>query len=253
MNDLTCAKQFKRDAVTLILTKLDAAETPGDFLAQVGELSADPDWLLDRDPIDFEEPLSTERPDSANAGILFEAVGQIDRVNAALLGLWTYMAFNTCLQYMTDRWPLNGVRNWKNRAKQRWILPTTPSRGRLIRHGVARLWWVAELTYDGALNHTLSKANDDQYAYTKWVFDVENRLLQLFDRSVGENPDVMWAVMDSMQRGDNAGSSDAIADMGRDVLLEMSTRQLGLLNQTELATVIDSIREESVGNESATA
>lgn len=56
MNDLTCAKQFKRDAVTLILTKLDAAETPGDFLAQVGELSADPDWLLDRDPIDFEEP-----------------------------------------------------------------------------------------------------------------------------------------------------------------------------------------------------
>lgn len=163
------------------------------------------------------------------------------------------MAFNTCLQYMTDRWPLDGVRNWKNRAKQRWILPTTPSRGRLIRHGVARLWWVAELTYDGALNHALSKANDDQYAYTKWVFDVENRLLQLFDRSVGENPDVMWAVMDSMQRGDNAGSSDAIADMGRDVLLEMSTRQLGLLNQTELATVIDSIREESVGNESATA
>lgn len=84
MNDLTCTKQFKRDTVTLILTKLDAAETPSDFLAQVGELSVDPDWLLDRDSIDFEEPLSADRPDSANAEILFEAVGQIDRVNAAL-------------------------------------------------------------------------------------------------------------------------------------------------------------------------
>ena len=251
MNDLTCAKQFKRDAVTLILTKLDAAETPGDFLAQVGELSVDPDWLLDRDPIDLEKPLSADRPGSVNAEILFEAVGQIDRVNAALPGLWTYMAFNTCLQYMTDRWSLDGVRNWKNRAKQRWILPATPSRGRLIRHGVARLWWAAELTYDGALNHALSKASDDQYAYTKWVFGVENRLLQLFDRSVGENSDVMWAVMDSMQREDGTGSSDAIADVGRDVLLEMSTRQLGLLNRTELAAVIDSLREKSVGSGSA--
>ena len=61
----------------------------------------------------------------------------------------------------------------------------------------------------------------------------------------------MWAVMDSMQRGDDTGSSNAIADMGRDVLLEMSTRQLGLLNRTELASVIDSIREESIGSGSA--
>ena len=218
MNDLTCNKQFKRDTVTLILTKLDDAATPGDFLAQIDELAVDPDQLLDRDPIDLEEPLSTKRPDSVNAEILFEAVGQIDRVNAALPGLWTYMAFSTCRQYMTDRWPLDGVRNWKNRVKQRWILPTTPSRGRLIRHGIARLWW---------------------------VFAVENRLLQLFDRSVGENPDVMWAVMDSMQHGDDSKSSDAIADVGRDVLLEMSTRQLGLLNPMELESVINAIRGQN--------
>ena len=51
MNDLTCAKQFKRDSVSLILTKLDSAKTPDDFLAQIDELSTDPDLLLDRDPI----------------------------------------------------------------------------------------------------------------------------------------------------------------------------------------------------------
>lgn len=43
MNDLTCNKQFKRDTVTLILTKLDDAATPGDFLAQIDELAVDPD------------------------------------------------------------------------------------------------------------------------------------------------------------------------------------------------------------------
>ena len=71
------------------------------------------------------------------------------------------------------------------------------------------------------------------------MFGVENRLLQLFDRSVGENQKVMWAVMDSMQHGTD--SSDAIAGVSRDVLLEMSTRQLGLLNPTELEAVIDPI------------
>lgn len=91
----------------------------------------------------------------------------------------------------------------------------------------------------------MSKADDDPYAYTKWVFAVENRLLQLFDRSVGENPDVMWAVMDSMQHGDDSKSSDAIADVGRDVLLEMSTRQLGLLNSMELESVINAIRGQN--------
>ena len=81
MSDLTCSKQFKRDTVALILTKLDGADTPGDFLAQIDELSTDHDQLLTRDSIDLEEPLSTKRLDSGNAEILFEAVGQIDRVN----------------------------------------------------------------------------------------------------------------------------------------------------------------------------
>lgn len=54
----------------------------------------------------------------------------------------------------------------------------------------------------------------------------------------------MWAVMDSMQRG-NSNTSDAIADVSRDVLLEMSTRQLGLLPPDELAKAIDSIRDSS--------
>lgn len=247
MSGLTCDKQFKRDTISLILTKLDNADNPSDFLAQVEKLSADPDCLLQRDSIELEKPLDTNHPDSDNAKILFEAVGQIDRVNAALPGLWTYMAFNTCRQYMLDRWPLDGVRNWKNRAKQRWVLPFTPARGRLIRHGIARLWWATELTYDGSLEHTLSKETDNPYAYTKWVFAIENRLLQLFDRSVGENPDVMWAVMDSMQHDDASGTSSAIADVGRDVLLEMSTRQLGLLNPTEIEAVIDSIRGGEYG------
>lgn len=51
--------------------------------------------------------------------------------------------------------------------------------------------------------------------------------------------------MDSMQHGDDSKSSDAIADVGRDVLLEMSTRQLGLLNPMELESVINAIRGQN--------
>lgn len=246
MNQTTCTKQFNRKAITLIHNRLENAETPDDFLAQVDELSSDPDCLQEpSDSIELENRLSAQQSDAENAVTLFEGVGEMDRDNAALPGLWTYMAFNTNRTYMLERWPLKGSRNWKNRVKQRWILPDIPSRGRLIRHGISRLWWVAELTYDGYLEHTLSRTKNDPYAYTRWTMEVENRIIQLFDRSVGDNPRVLWAVMDSMQKSNTTRASDAVANFGRDILLEMSSRQLGMLNSDELESTTNTILEQA--------
>lgn len=246
MNQTTCTQQFNREAITLIRIRLENAETPDDFLTQIEELSSNADCLQKpSNPIELERQLSAQKSDAENAVALFEGVGEMDRDNAALPGLWTYMAFNTCKEYMLDRWPLEGSRNWKNRVKQRWILPDIPSRGRLIRHGISRLWWVAELTYDGSLEHKLSKTENDPYAYTRWTMAVENRIIQLFDRSVGDDPKVLWAVMDSMQKSDTSRASDAVANFGRDILLEMSNRQLGMLNSDELESTTNTILEQA--------
>ncbi|OZG51610.1 hypothetical protein PSRA_1007 [Pseudoscardovia radai] len=245
MNDTTCKKQFNKDAVTLLRLKLKECDTFEDYLASVDELSNDDHYLLDRDAIELDSPLSASDADGNNAIALFTAVGAIDRVNATIPGLWTYLAFNTCRQYMLERWNPGKSGNWRQRVKDRWLLPIEPNRGNLVRHGIARLWWAAELTIDDSCEHVLSREKQDPYAYTRWIFEVEDRWLQLFDRSVGQNSEVLWAVLDSMQKDRSTPQSALAKAVGRDLLLAMSTRRLDVLPPDELRNAVDTIREEA--------
>lgn len=99
---------------------------------------------------------------------------------------------------MEKRWPLEtsseGMDKWKDRVKTRWLLHSRSiTRGRLVRHGIARLWWVAHLTYEGKDKSGIAK--DDPYAYTREVFKNEDRLNAIFDREVGAFPAVAKAVL----------------------------------------------------------
>ncbi|PST48885.1 hypothetical protein COO72_05085 [Bifidobacterium callitrichos] len=250
MTSTTCSKQFTQDAVLLLRSRLNDADSPADFLTQADELASNPDMLLEREPVELAAPL-TGGParDGDNAISLYEAVGPIDRANAAMPGLWTYMAFTTCRAYMTERWPLKEDGNWKNTVQSRWLLPRTTSRSRLVRQGLSRLWWGAELTYDGTLSHTLSARKHDPYAYTRLVFAYQNLYQQLFDRGVGDDPKVMWAFMDAA--ADYKGPenpSEFVAALGRDTLLEMSSRQLGLMDDTSLETFVTQVGATTIVN-----
>lgn len=245
MSDTTCKKQFKKDAVALLRLKLKECDTFEDYLASVDDLSNDDAYLLDRDAIELDSPLSATNTDGDNAIALYDEMVTIGRVNATIPGLWTYLAFNTCRQYMLKRWNPEESKNWKQRVEDRWLLPVEPKRGKLVRHGIARLWWAAELTRDDSCKHVLSREKQDPYAYTRWIFEVEDRWLQLFDRSVGQNSEVLWAVLDSMQKDRSTPQSDLIKAVGRDLLLAMSTRRLDVLSPDELSKAVDAIREEA--------
>lgn len=245
MSDITCNKQFTKDAVVLLHDGLNECETFDDYLATVDNLSEDADYLIDRDPIELDSPLSKQRGDGDNAIELFSAIGAIDRVNATIPGLWTYMAFNTCRDYMLERWNPTEAKNWKGRVRDRWLLPQQPTRGKLVRHGIARLWWAAELTRDDRCEHELSRRKQDPYAYTRWVFEIEDRWFQLFDRSIGQNSELLWAVLDSMQQDTTTSQSDLIKVFARDLRLEMSTRRLDVLSPAELNNAVDTLRKEA--------
>ena len=63
-----------------------------------------------------------------------------------------------------------------------------------MRHGIARLWWVAHLTYESHAVDGIAK--DEPHAYTREVFKSEDRLNAIFDREVGAFQLVRKAVLD---------------------------------------------------------
>ena len=60
---------------------------------------------------------------------MYEYLGVMDPANASDRRLWTYLAFATYRDYMEARWPLAEVRNWKNRAETRWLMPAPTAGG----------------------------------------------------------------------------------------------------------------------------
>lgn len=65
-------------------------------------------------------------------------------------------------------------RYWKDRVRDRWLIVAS-KRETLIRHGIARLWWVTSLTFDPKMSRPLSQAGQDPFAYTLRAFQKEDR------------------------------------------------------------------------------
>jgi hypothetical protein len=156
-------------ALVSMKAALDKADSPADFYAEVDAILAQPSNVLEL-PFDTEQPdpldaggVSATGRDVDNAPLVYEFLGPIDRANASDRRLWTYLAFVTYRDYMEKRWPLDSSAGWKRRVETRWLM-LNATRGRLVRHGIARLWWIASLTYDPKCQHALSKATGDPFA-----------------------------------------------------------------------------------------
>lgn len=191
------ARALSESALLDLSNALKSASSPDEFFANAEAIVVNPKNHLPL-PVNLGEPekLSVDGNralDVDNAPRVHEYLGEMDRANAADARLWTYLAFGTYREYMEKRWPLNTA-NWKGRVKDRWLLQSgSVTRGRLVRHGIARLWWVSHLTYT-TVNKGIAK--DDAYAYTREVFKSEDRLNAIFDREVGAFPTVTLAVLD---------------------------------------------------------
>lgn len=240
-NPMTCATVFSLNGMDLLRSAANTAETPEDFFVQVEEIMSDSVNLISYEPpIALPRPLiNGEKDDYRNAAAIYEAVGPIDRANASDPRLWAYLALNTCKDFMSKRWPLKDDK-WKNRLRDRWLMPETPTRSNLTRHGIARLWWLAELTYDGNLEHKLSGRQHDQYAYTKWIFENQDRIVAITERAFGSNDAVRWALMDSMVDDDRSDKGRAIKTATKSLRLELSFRNFNVLGD-EINGVMDSL------------
>jgi hypothetical protein len=230
-------------ALNSIRTALEEADSPADFLAEADAILARPANLLELpfdtdepDPLDPGEERALGR-DVENAPLVHEFLGQLDRANASDRRLWTYLAFVTYRDYMESRWPLQGSGNWKGRVESRWLM-LNATRGRLVRHGISRLWWIASLTYDPRLEHPLSRASGDGFAYTRAALRNEDRVLGLFDREAGALPTLVRSVLEHASVGGSRATDDHLRSLMKELTLVYGYRDLGALDAETLRLLV---------------
>jgi len=231
------ARALTESALVDIHNILATSASPEDFFSGVDAIISRPDNLLML-PVSLGTPdaLKVEGAravDVGNAPLVHQYLGEMDRANAADARLWSYLALATYRQYMEQRWPLKESDTdsdaWKRRVKDRWLLHTgSVTRGRLIRHGIARLWWVSHLTYEPKADEGIAK--DDPYAYAREVFKSEDRLNALFDREVGAYPKVMRAILDHASAIGSAATDKYLHKIMQYLTLVHGYRDIGVLD-----------------------
>lgn len=245
VNEMTVSKIFNEEALALLEFRLDESDHPQTFLAEADRVANDPKNLIDfPHTIQFEESLDPDN-DAENARLIYEAIGSIDRSNAADPRLWSYLSIVTLRDYMSERWSLEKARNFKNQANDHWLMTTANPR-KLMRNGAARLWWVADLTCDMDLEHPYSAESGDPFAYTRWVMENENRRQSIFERRLGRSPKLKWAVLEAMQAMQEAGKPDRSKALLKKVYLHTGYQRLEALPDDELKSVVEQLLLEVI-------
>lgn len=101
------------------------------------------EWLPERAlaraaSLRMELPVRDPALDARFAADLYEAL-PISRVLARDDRIWRWLAVGPLRSWMLHRWPLNAEREPRPGRVERWL-------GGVKVHGLARLWWAAELT-----------------------------------------------------------------------------------------------------------
>ena len=68
----------------------------------------------------------------------------------------------------------------------------SPSTWYYVRHGIARLYWSVYLTYD--------ENNDNPYEYTELLFNKQDVLVNIGERSYGRNKTIALAAMKELKK-----------------------------------------------------
>jgi hypothetical protein len=242
------ARALTYAAIQQIKDVLDDAENPEEFFVGADAIIAESDNLLEL-PVDSgaADALTAGAPgaagrDVSNGAMVYQHLGAMDRANASDIRLWIYLAFVTYRPYMEERWPPDAVTNWKARVEDRWLI-LNASRGSLVRHGISRLWWISDLTYDASCTYPLAMKAGNPFAYGEAVFQNEDRVLALFDREVGAISGLVRAVLEHAESSKEAGGDAQIRALMKEVTLVYGFRDIEILADTELRGLVAALSQ----------
>lgn len=236
------AKLLRQEAVIEIGREMDESTSAHDFLDRASAIanSAANQLLLPFDvgPLpDLSAKGDRAAFEPANAIGLYASLGAMPKVAAADGRLWAYLAFGPLRPYMEARWALNAERNWKRRVEDRWLLKA-PTTGALIRHGLARLWWLADLTYDPTLRQRASFAHQDEWQYLRIALSNEDRVMAIFDRSTGAMRELRFALLDRCVEVGDRANEDWLRGLMKEMTLANGYSDLSFRTYADLRSLI---------------
>jgi hypothetical protein len=240
MNDRH-ARALTHSAIDDIFSALERAESQEDFFVEVDEIVNDPARLLSL-PTDLGQapeitPNATGAADLEAGPLVYEYLGPMDPSNASDPRLWNYLAFATFREYMFKRWPLGETTNWKTRVTRRWLM-MNPNRQNLVRHGIARLWWISSITYDARSEFPLSSAQGTGFAYTRAAFQNEDRIQATFEREAGSVRSLVRAVLEWATAGGREATGSEVKALMKEVTLVCGFRDIEALGDEQMRELI---------------
>lgn len=99
--------------------------------------------------------------------------------------LWVGMAFDCFFDYMVKRWSINSEVDIMNH----YFFAYSKQRS-LMRHGLARLWWIGHMTHDSD--------RKNPYELTEFILEDSDYISSIFERNFSNNKIVLRAMMDAL-------------------------------------------------------
>jgi hypothetical protein len=118
--------------------------------------------------------INIENSDLENARILYESLRGINRTLASDPRLWTWLAHVPFMQYMSKRWPVPIEKTEEKQEEhiiRHWFIESQGANA-YTRHGIAVLWWGADVSYD--------PERDDPFELTRELFSMLDYTRTLF-------------------------------------------------------------------------
>lgn len=126
--------------------------------------------------VKLKEPNGKETFDFDNARKLHTKLKDLSPVVATDPRLWTRLAHVELWDYMKSRWPVEEDKTTRF-IRERYFLTRSDSRA-IMRNGISRLWWSAQLTYD-------ENGGPHQYDLTEVLLSRLDIAQQLLERNFG--------------------------------------------------------------------
>ena len=147
------------------------------------------------DKLELYEPKNGDLMDVENAILLHGALRHLTPLQARDPRLWTHLAHVECWKYMRKRWPVERHIAHRDRASRfvlsRYFVPQSQSRA-LLRNGIARLWWTAQMSYDAE--------RDNPNELTTALLSTLDITQQILERGLGRAPNVTLSFLEFLVR-----------------------------------------------------
>lgn len=146
-------------------------------------------------PSDFELTGGNGSTDDTENAIRFHSAlrGKITPAQAADYRLWGALTHTQFYHYMRSRWKVKGKND--NQKSDKVILNRYFWGRGLLRNGISRLYWLAEITYDEKL--------EDPYMYTRYLMHSQDLINQVDGSSLCRNRAFLRALLKVLKREKN--------------------------------------------------